>query len=354
MNGSSTVTHTARAIADLVGAELVGVPDARIDRPDAVDRATPGTITFLRSAKYASKWSASKATAALLTRDLSQVAGEVGDGRALLYVRNVDDGMAKVLELFAPAPPSPEPGRHSSASIDPTASVHPTATIGACCVVGPRASVGAHSHLIAQVYLGADARVGERTTLHPGVRVLDRCEVGDGCVLHAGVCIGADGFGYRATEKGPAKIPHIGNVVIGNDVEIGANTCVDRAKFSSTTIGHGTKIDNLVQVGHNCRIGRCCIICGHCALAGSVTLGDGVVLGGGVGIADNVEIGAGAMLAAHTAAPNDLPGGGAYMGTPASPIREGRRNYVAFRNLAKTLAEIKRRLGTPEGPSVSL
>lgn len=354
MSGSSTVTHSARAIADLVGAELVGSPDAPIDRPDAIDQSTPGTITFLRAPKYASKWSKSQATAALLTRDLSQIAGDPGEGRALLYVRNVDDAMAKVLELFAPPEIKPAPGRHPSATIDPTANVHPTSTIGPNCVIGARASVGAHAHLIAQVYIGADAKVGEHTTLHPGVHLLDRCVVGDRCMFHAGVCIGADGFGYRATEKGPAKIPHIGNVVIESDVEIGANTCIDRAKFSSTTIGRGTKIDNLVQIGHNCRIGRCCIICGHCAIAGSVTLGDGVVLGGTVGIADNVEIGPGAMLAGRTSATNDLPGGGAYMGTPASPIREGRRNYVAFRNLAKTLSEIKRRLGTPEGPSVSL
>lgn len=354
MSGSSTVTYTTRAVADLVGAELVGSPDARIDRPDAIDQATPGTITFVRSPKFASRWSTSKATAALLTRDLSQIAGEPGEGRALLYVRNVDDAMAKVLELFAPPEGALQPGRHPTASIDPSASVDATATIGACCVIGPRARVGANSHLVAHVYLGTETKIGEHTTLYPGVRVLDRCEVGDRCVLHAGVGLGADGFGYRATEKGPVKIPHIGNVVVGNDVEIGANTCIDRAKFSSTTIGHGTKIDNLVQIGHNCRIGRCCIICGHSALAGSVTLGDGVVLGGAVGIADNVEIGAGAMLAAHTSVTNDLPAGGVYMGAPAAPIREARRNYVAFRNLAKSLAEIKRRLGTPEGPSVSL
>lgn len=354
MSGSSTVTLTARAIADRVGAELVGSPGAVITRPDSVDQATPGTITFLRAAKYASKWAKSQATAALLTRDLSQVAGEVAEGRALLYVHNVDEAMSRVLELFAPLATAPAPGRHATAIIDATASVHATARIGPHCVIERGASVGAHANLVAQVFVGPDARIGEYTMLHAGSRVLDRCVVGDRCILHPGVCIGADGFGYRASETGPAKIPHIGNVVVEHDVEIGANTCIDRAKFSSTVIGSGSKIDNLVQIGHNCRIGRCCIICGHCALAGSVVLGDGVVLGGMVGIADNVEIGAGAMLAASTSASNDLPGGGVYMGAPASPIREGRRNYVAFRNLAKTLSDIKRRLGTTEGPSVPL
>ncbi len=354
MSGSSTVSYTARAIADHLAAELVGAPDAIISRPDAIDDATPGTLTFLRSPKFAAKWSASLATAALLTRDLSQIAGEPGQGRALLYVRNVDDAMARALQLFAPPPPPLTPTRHPTAVIDPSATIHPSATIGPFCVIAQGASVAAHAHLVAQVYLGPHASVGQHSTLHPGVRVLDRCVIGDRCILHPGVCIGADGFGYRATDSGPAKVPHIGNVVLGNDVEVGANACIDRAKFSSTTIGHGTKIDNLVQIGHNCRIGRGCIICGHTGVAGSVILGDGVVLGGNVGIADNVEIGPGAMLTGNTSATNDLPGGGVYMGIPATPIREARRNYVAFRNLAKSISEIKRRLGSPDGPTLSL
>jgi UDP-3-O-[3-hydroxymyristoyl] glucosamine N-acyltransferase len=354
MSGSSTVSYTARAIAEHVAAELVGSPDAIISRPDAIDDATQGTLTFLRSPKFASKWATSHATAALLTRDLSQIAGEPGQGRALLYVRNVDDAMARVLDLFAPPPPPLTPTRHPSALIDPAASVHPSATIGPYCIVSHGAHVGAHTHLVAQVYLGPNASVGQHCTLHPGVRVLDRCVIGDRCILHPGVCIGADGFGYRATDSGPAKVPHIGNVVLGNDVEIGANACIDRAKFSSTSIGHGTKIDNLVQIGHNCRIGRCCIICGHTGIAGSVILGDGVVLGGNVGIADNVEIGPGAMLTGNTSATNDLPGGGVYMGIPATPIREARRNYVAFRNLAKSISDLKKRLGSLDGPNLSL
>ncbi len=181
------------------------------------------------------------------------------------------------------------------------------------------------------------------STLHPHVSVLDRCIIGNDCVLHAGVAIGADGFGYRPSPdgRGLLKIPHIGNVVIGDHVEIGANSCVDRAKFGSTTVGNGTKIDNLVQIAHGCRVGRSCIICGQTGMAGSVIVGDGVIIGGGVGVADNVEIGSGARIAALSGVTGNVPAGQTWMGAPAAPAGEWRRTYAAMRRMGKPKGQVR-------------
>jgi UDP-3-O-[3-hydroxymyristoyl] glucosamine N-acyltransferase len=183
----------------------------------------------------------------------------------------------------------------------------------------------------------AYVHVGERTVLHPNVVIYERSVVGNDCILHAGVIIGADGFGYhpRPDGRGVIKIPHIGNVVIHENVEIGANSCVDKGKFGSTVIGAGTKIDNLVQIGHNCQLGRSCILCGECGLSGSVKLGDGVVLGGRVGVADNVSIGSGARVGAYSGVSNDIPPGAVYLGVPAGPANEWKRIYGFLRRLGK-------------------
>lgn len=189
-------------------------------------RRTSGTITFLCAPKYASKWPSSQATAALLTRDLSQIAGEPGAGRALLYVRNVDDAMAKVLELFAPPGSTPASGRHSLATIDRTAEIHPSASVGPGCVIAARARIRAHTNLVAQVYVVQwTLRSANTARWHPGVRVLDRCIVGNRCILHPGVCIGADGFGYRATNRGRPRSHTSGTWSLRVTLKIGAILC---------------------------------------------------------------------------------------------------------------------------------
>jgi UDP-3-O-[3-hydroxymyristoyl] glucosamine N-acyltransferase len=323
-------------LASILGAQLIGPGTILISRLEALEHAAPGELSFIRSARFAKAWTASRASAAIVARDvpLNGLMDTTAE-RALLVVPDADAAVARLLELFAPELPAPAPGVHPTAFVDPGASVSPTASIGPHCTIGPGATIGAGAVLVAQVHVGADARVGENTTLHPHVSILDRCEVGKNCILHGGVVVGADGFGYHASPAGPVKIPHIGNAVIGDDVEIGANTCIDRAKFGSTLIGRGTKIDNLVQVAHNVRIGRCCIICGQCGLAGSVVMGDGVVLGGCVVVADNVEIGSGARIAAGSAVVNDVPAGATWMGAPAVPANEARRTYAALRRLGK-------------------
>ncbi|MGP1308981.1 MAG: UDP-3-O-(3-hydroxymyristoyl)glucosamine N-acyltransferase [Phycisphaerales bacterium] len=332
---------TTGQLAELLGAELVGPGTLRIDRLDAIDHADARSVTFVRDAKRAAQWAASKATAAIVTRGVEV---EPGEGRALLVVDDADRATIAVLESLTPATHTPQAGVHASASIDPSATVDPSASVGAFVVVGPRTVVEAGAVLHAGVTLGASVRVGEGCELRAGVVVEDRCTLGKRVRLHANVVVGADGFGYRPSADGKSlvKIPHAGNVEIHDDVEVGANTTIDRGKFGPTVVGAGAKVDNLVQIGHNCRIGRSVIICGAAALAGSVTVGDGAILGGGTGIADNLTIGAGARVGARSGVMDDIPAGETWAGYPARPIGDTMRIVAATSKLPELLRQVKR------------
>lgn len=332
--------HDVASLAALTKATLVGDGSVRIARLASFDTATSGSLTFVRSADFAGRWASCGASAALITPELAtrvEATGGVTSGRALLVVPDVDLAMIELLTVFAPAAVARQAGVHASAVVHPSARVAATAHVGPHCVIEEGAVIGERCVLHGQVTVGPGARIGDGTTLHSGVRVLDRCEIGRVCILHANVVIGADGFGYRPRPdgRGLLKVPHIGNVVIGDDVEIGAGTCIDRGKFGATTIGSGTKIDNLVQIGHNCVVGRSCVICGNTGLAGSVTVGDGVVLGGGVCVADNLSIGSGAKIAGMAGVMNDVPAGATYIGAPAMNAGEWRRMQVHVRRLGR-------------------
>jgi UDP-3-O-[3-hydroxymyristoyl] glucosamine N-acyltransferase len=300
-------------------------------------------LTFIRSPKFAAQWGASRAVAALVSKGV-EVPGHDPKRRALITVDNADVAMAQVLGMFAPKVHGPALGVHPTAAVDPTAQIGQAASIGAMCVVGPRTRVGDGAVLHARVTLGADVMVGPQTVLHPGVVMYDRCTIGARSILHANVVIGADGFGYvpDPAGRGLIKLPHIGTVEIGNMVEIGAGTCVDRGKFGATTIGDMTKIDNLVQIGHNVQVGRACIICGSCALAGSVVLEDGVILAGQVGIQDGKRIGTRAIISAQSGVMDDVPPGEVWFGTPAGRHKDQMRSYVALRHLSDHMREIRR------------
>ncbi|CAG0964048.1 UDP-3-O-[3-hydroxymyristoyl] glucosamine N-acyltransferase [Phycisphaerales bacterium] len=340
----STLQFKASELASRLGAELLGPGDVALHRLDSLDQAGPGSLAFIRTHRFARRWPESKASAAIISRSISLsdlVPGfdpaSPSSPRPLLIVPDADLAAIQAAELFAPRPEPHAPGVHPSAVIEAGATIAPSAWIGPHCVIMTGATVGERCALLARVTVSRDVRIGDHTVLHPGVTVLDRCVVGARCIFHAGVVIGADGFGYRPAPdgRGLVKIPHIGNVVIEDDVEIGANSCVDRAKFGTTLVGAGTKIDNLVQVGHNCRIGRGCCLCGHVGLAGSVILGDGVMVGGQAGVSDNVEIGAGAKISAGAGVTSDVPPGSVYMGIPAGPASEWRRVYAMLRRIGK-------------------
>ncbi len=236
--------------------------------------------------------------------------------------------------------PRPQPGVHPSATIDDTAELGVGVSVGAGVVVAAGAKVGDGSQLRPHCYVGAEAVLGQGCVIHPYATVYDRVELGDGVILHAGAVIGADGFGYAASPRGAVKIRHLGSVKLGDEVEIGANSAVDRGTLDDTVVGARTKIDNHCQVGHNVRIGTDCLIAGMTGIAGSVVIGDGVIIGGAVGIADHVTIGSGARIAGRSGVTKDVPPGETWAGFPARSYRQ----YARALYLADRLEEIWQRV----------
>lgn len=334
---------TTAQIAQHVQGHLDGPSDLILTGAETLELATAEQLTFIGDAKYARLWPQSKAVAALIDRSIDL---QPGPGRALIRVPQVDLAMALVLDLMAPQVIKPAEGIHASAWVDPSAQVGKHVSIGAQVYVGAQARIGDGAVLHPGVCVLDHATIGPNTILHSGVVIRERCQLGARCILHANVVIGADGFGYRPStdpvRPGLVKITHIGNVVIGDDVEIGAGTCIDRGKFSATTIGSGTKIDNLCQIGHNCRIGRSCILCGQVGLAGSVIVGDGATLGGKVGVRDHLTIGAGAKVAAMSALMTDVPPGETWAGYPAQEIKISSREILALRQLPDLLRKLRK------------
>lgn len=337
----NTSSFTTAELAQRLDARLEGAPSLRVHALGDLASAGADGLTFIGSVKYAPQWAACRAQAAIVTEGL--VLPE-RPGTAILWVKNADLAMAKALALFAPPPAAAAVGIHPSASVDPAARIGEQVSIGACAVVGPGAHIGDGTVLHAGVVVMGDARIGRQCILFPKAVVYDRCQIGDGCILHGGAVIGADGFGYRAADdgKGLVKIPHIGSVVLGRGVEIGANSCVDRAKFAATEIGDGSKLDNLVQIGHNCRLGRCVVIAAGVAIGGSSEIGDGVQIGGGANLADHLVIGKGARLAGGSSYMNDVPSGEDWGGTPGMPLRDFFRVQAALRRIPDLLKKAKK------------
>ncbi|MFM2164280.1 MAG: UDP-3-O-(3-hydroxymyristoyl)glucosamine N-acyltransferase [Planctomycetota bacterium] len=346
--------RTVQALAALVGASVEAPagfdPGTSVESLDTVDRAGPRSLTFVGNAKYARMLETSAALAAVVSADI-QLA-EPARARAILRVKSADLAMIAILERFA------EPEQLPPVGVDPTARIHPSATIGAgvrigaFVSVGAEASVGDGTALFDGVRIYPGARVGAASVLHSNVVIRERCLVGNRVILASGVVIGTDGFGYRpsADGRGIAKVPHIGNVVIEDDVEIGANSCVDRGKFGATRVGAGTKIDNLCQIGHNVEIGRCVVISGLTGVAGSCRIGDGCRIGGGTGIADHLSVGRGASLAARSGVMSDVPDGETWGGFPAQDFRLTLREMALIRKLPEWHRQLKHLLEAPKTP----
>jgi UDP-3-O-[3-hydroxymyristoyl] glucosamine N-acyltransferase len=242
--------------------------------------------------------------------------------------------MSQVLELFAPPTPLFEVNIHPTAVVDKSAVIGNGTRIGAGTYVGPNVVIGENTTLYPNVTILDECTIGKNTVIWSGAVVRERCHIGNDCILHPNSTVGADGFGFRpCPERGLVKIPQIGNVILGNGVEIGANSCVDRGKFSSTVLGDGCKIDNLVQIGHNSKLGRFCIMAGHSGLAGSVTLGNGVIIGGSASIKDHATIGDGATVGAGSGVTCDVPAGKVVLGYPAVDARDALKQWAILKRL---------------------
>jgi UDP-3-O-[3-hydroxymyristoyl] glucosamine N-acyltransferase len=293
--------------------------------------AGAGDLSFLGNPKYKPEVAATSASIVLLPPDF---AGEPKADQLFLLVENPSAALAKICARIEQALwPKPAPGIHASASVAPGARVAASATVGPLCVVEAGAVVGERSHLQAQVFVGREARIGDDCWLAPGVIVATECELGQRVRLQPGVVIGSDGFGYEFVKGRHEKVPQVGNVVIGDDVEIGANSTLDRARFSRTVVGEGTKIDNLVQIAHNVVIGKHCLLCSQVGISGSTTLEDYVVLGGQAGLGGHITIGKGAKAGGQAGITADVPAGTFVNGTPAVPFLLERKLAVLHQRL---------------------
>ena len=301
--------------------------------------AKPGELSFLGHDKYVKHFAATEAAAVIVDKAVKLPAGT---STPTLVVDNADLAMSRVLERFAPPIPRPAVGREATAFIAPSASLGDGASIGHHVFVGDNVRIGRNAVLHVGVYIGADVTIGDDCEIFPNTVIRERITIGNRVTIHAGTVIGTDGFGYRWDGKQHAKVPQIGTVVIGDDVEIGSCVCIDRAKFAATTIGSGTKIDNLVQIAHNVRTGPHCIIVAQVGIAGSAELGAGVVLGGQVAVRDHAKIGDRAMAAATAGIAEDVPAGEIVMGTPALPRRQTLREQAAIRKLPELRVQVQK------------
>lgn len=319
-------------INTLLKGYIVGSTSHSVSSPEQIELAGNHQITFIGNKKYEKFWADSKASVAVVNHDISI---QPGENRAFIKVNNADLAMSQILELFAPHHPQFDTDIHPTAWVHPTAIIGAGVRIGAGCYIGPKAELGDNVTIYPNATVLDASTIGKNSTVWSGVVIRENCHIGKHTILHPNATIGADGFGFRpCPERGLAKIPQIGNVVIGDWVEIGAGACVDRGKFSSTIIGDGCKIDNLVQIGHNSVLGKFCIMAGNSGLAGSVTLGNGVIIGGSASIKDHTTIGNGATIGAGSGVVGDVPAGKTYLGYPAAEARTTLKQWATIKRFA--------------------
>ncbi len=322
-------------VAKIIGGDVEGDAGREACGVSSLDVAAEGSVVWLERRRDVELLNGKDPAAVICPPDVEL------EGRTVIRAKNSKLAFAKAVELFNPYRKH-EPGIHPSAVVSPGANVHPTSAIGPNCCVESGANVGAGSVLRANVFIGLGARVGEGCLLHPNVVVLDGCELGNNVTLHSGVVIGADGFGYVRDERGSHyKVPQAGRVVIEDDVEIGANSAVDRATLGETRVGRGAKIDNLVQIGHNTVIGARCIICGSSGLSGSVNVGADTIMGGQAGVSDHVNIGSGAIIGGKAGVISDVPDGKFYSGFPARPHRDNIKMIAAAEKLPELIKKVE-------------
>jgi UDP-3-O-[3-hydroxymyristoyl] glucosamine N-acyltransferase len=335
---------TIAEIAKHLAGEVVGDGTVVLTGFANADAAKPGDLTFAETDAYFAAAEKSPATAIIAGKKSSSA------NKILIRVANPRIAFARALALFFPEPKFAA-GIHPSAVIAKSAHLDRSAHIGPHCTVGERVRLGANCVLQAGNFIGDDSVLGDDVHLFPNVTLYPRTQVGRRVRIHAGTVIGADGYGYVLDGGVHRKIPQVGHVIIGDDVEIGANVTVDRGALGSTVIGRGTKIDNLVQIGHNVQIGEHCIVIAQVGIAGSCQLGNYVILAGQAGISGHLKIGHQAIVGAQAGVMTDIPAGGKWLGSPAQPDKDFKRQVIAQRHLPGLLKKIagwEKKLGATE------
>ena len=333
----------ASAIARLLDAELQGGADPDITGAAPLDRAGPTDLTLVAHPRYLPYVEPSRAGLFLVTPDL---ASRVPEDRPRIIMASPHAALTRVLPALYPEP-AREPGVHPTAVVGEDAVLGEGVRVEAYAVIGPRARIGAGARIGAHVVIGEDCEVGDGAVLHPHVTLYARVRVGPRTIAHAGVRLGVDGFGYAPVDGVARKVPQVGDCVIGADVEIGANSTIDRGSIGSTEIGDHVKIDNLVHIGHNVRVGAGAIIVAQVGVAGSARIGRGVTLGGQAGLGGHIHIGDGATIAGQAGVFGDVPAGETWSGYPARPHREALRSQAAAARvpqLRERVRELEKRI----------
>ena len=328
------MSFTANEIAERVGGEVVGDGGIELGGFTQADAAMPGDLTFAENKEFFGLAEQSQASAILAPGKFTS------ETKTIIRVKDARIAFARVLPLFFPEKQF-APGIHPSAVIAKSAQVADTATIGPNCIIGESAAIGEQTVLEANCTLGDHSTLGQAVRLFANVSVYPQCKLGDRVRVHAGSVIGSDGFGYVFDQDHHRKIPQVGGVVIEQDVEIGANVTIDRGSLGDTEIGEGTKIDNLVQIAHNVVIGKHCLIIAQTGIGGSTQIGEFSILAGQAGVVGHIKIGPKAIIASKSAVMSSLEGGRQYMGIPAIPDIQAKRQIVAARQLPELLKRVR-------------
>jgi UDP-3-O-[3-hydroxymyristoyl] glucosamine N-acyltransferase len=329
---------TAQQIASFLHGTIEGDENVSVNDVSKIEEGKPGTLAFLANPKYEKYIYDTEASIVLVNNDL-KLEKEVP--ATLIRVKDAYEAFAGLLDLYEQSKPK-KSGISKQSSIAPSAKTGKDLYVGEFVVIGDHAKIGDNVQLHPQVYVGDNARIGNNTILHPGVKVLSECQIGDNCIIHSGTVIGSDGFGF-APEEGKSsrrKVPQVGNVIIGNDVEIGSNVSIDRATMGSTRIGNGVKMDNLIQIAHNVEIGENTVVIAQSGVAGSTKVGKNVIIAAQAGIVGHLRIGDEAIIGAQAGVSNSVGEKEIVLGSPAYDIRSYKRAAAVFKKLPEMYRQI--------------
>ena len=333
-NNGTNKSLKLHEIAKLVGGELVGDRDLVITGVAGIKEAEKGDITFLSNVKYLPFLSQTQASAVIVSPDVKP------SGKPLVRTASPSAAFSKVIAHFMPSEEPSASGVHATAVIAKNATLGKGVSVGAHAVIEDHAVIGESAVIGANVFVGRHARVGDQCRIYPNVVLRERVEIGKRVVIHSGTVIGSDGFGYEIAEGKPVKVPQLGSVLIEDDVEIGANVCVDRGRFKNTLIRKGSKIDNLVQIAHNVVVGENCVIISQVGISGSTELGKNVIVAGQAGIVGHVSIGDGAVIGARSGVSKSVPPKSIVLGEPARPLMEQKKLFALIARLPEMFKDL--------------
>ena len=330
---------SAQQIAMLLGGKVTGDANRKVWDVGSIENAKEGQLTFLCDAKYLPHLPQTGASVVLMT---DSIAFDGETNATLIRVENARAAMGQLLSLVAKAMNPAKQGIEQPCFISEGVSIPEDAYIGAFAYIGKNVQLGKGVQIYPHTYIGDNVKIGDHTILYSGVKIYYNCQVGNDCILHAGVVVGSDGFGFEPDAKGVnQKLPQIGNVIIEDDVEIGANTTIDRAMMGSTIVRRNAKIDNLVQIGHNVEVGASDFLCAQVGIAGSSKIGSHCILAGQVGVAGHLEIADNCVFGAQSGIPSSVRKPGMYQGSPIIDAMNWRRSVVGFKQLPELMKKIQ-------------